>query len=141
MDYAFKKFNVIFKNDSGEQKLFIVNRGVKIKEIVKAYFREMQKMNLLVNNIENILFIFDGKLLNEFYEKTIESISLGTHIFILVNNGVNNNKQNYEIIKTIKDNTFTSVFKAKTKNPKSVRNINPIGFRYIPESEDKFVAI
>lgn len=114
MDYAFK-FNVIFKNDSGEQKLFIVNRGVKIKEIIKAYFREMQKMNLLVNNIENILFIFDGKLLNEFYEKTIESISIGNNIFILVNNGVNNNKQNYEIIKTIKDNTFTSVFKEKLK--------------------------
>ena len=108
MDYAFK-FNVIFKNDSGEQKIFIVNRGVKIKEIIKAYFREMQKMNLLVNNIENILFFFDGKYLNEFYEETIESISLGNNIFILVYNGVNNNKENYEIIEKIKDNTFTSV--------------------------------
>ena len=37
------KFNVIFKNDSGEQKLFIVNRGVKIKEIVKAISEKCKK--------------------------------------------------------------------------------------------------
>ena len=104
--------NIVFTSCYG--KIIIqVNHTTKVGDLIKEYFKKIEKSNLLTNNLENIYFIFSAILLNNHIDKTIESLSMIDFSNIEVINGVNNNYKNFEIIDTIKENIFTSVYKAK----------------------------
>ena len=143
---SFDEYHVIFTNDSGNKMIMKIKRGTKMKDIIIDYFRKMQKTNLLNNNIENTYFIHNAKIFSCKSEETIESISFGNVKNILVLNGLDNKIENYEIIDTIKENIFTSVFKAKIKNKNlHIRNINQknpiLSDKELFESENVYVAI
>ena len=104
--------NIVFTSCYG--KIIIqVNHTTKVGDLIKEYFKKIEKSNLLTNNLENIYFIFSAILLNNHIDKTIESLSMIDFSNIEVINGVNNNYKNFEIIENIKENIFTSVYKAK----------------------------
>ena len=118
-------YSLIFKE---YENLIIINekKETKIGEIIKEYFKRIEKSNLMVNNVSNIYFIYNGNSiqLND-YDKTIsEYFYNGSTIYVM-------NKfqeSNYEIIETISETLFTSIYKAKLLN----NNM---------EEKEKFVAV
>ena len=139
-------YNIVFINDSGENIVLHFKGETKIKEIINEYFKRMKKKNLSINNIENTHFIYNGQSLMDYNEKPINSIcSYQSDITIFVSNGLKNNQQNYEIVETIKENVFTSVFKAKIKDKHLIlKNTNLISLGISPgplKSEKGYVAI
>ena len=118
-------YNAIF-NDGGLEKVNLkFKRGTKIEDIIKDYFKRIQKENLLVQNVDNIYFISNGKMLNTRLNETLESIFNNIYYNFYCIDVINGreNDYNYEIVGTIKENVFTSVFKARRK-PKTEINSN-----------------
>ena len=115
MNSKSKFINVIF-NDALQKINIIFKRGTKIKDIIEGYFKRIQKTNLLVNNIDNILFLFNIYKLNNEIDKTLESLIGNCDLYVITVLNGRDNDDNYEIINTIKENVFSSVFKAKKKN-------------------------
>ena len=74
-----------------------------------------------MKNIDNIYFYWNATNLNYYKDNTINSIFVDEHLcpIIQVING-RRNDYNYEIIETIKESLFSSVFKAKYDNNKLV---------------------
>ena len=119
-------YNVVFNDGTIDRINIKVKFGTKIKIIIEEYLKRIRKSNLFVQNIDNLYFVCNAKVLNNKMDETLESIFnyIGFNFCIIdVLNGWENN-YNYEIVETIKENVFTSVFKAKMK----IRN-------------DEFVAI
>ena len=128
-------YNAIF-NDGGLEKINIrFKRGTKIEEIIKGYFKRIQKENLLVQNIDNIYFISNGKMLNSRLDETLESLFNNLYYNFYCIDVINGreNDYNYEIISTIKENVFTSVFKAKRK---AKTEVNSNQKKIIPKDDD-----
>ena len=107
-------YNVIF---TGYTSNFVLKfkAGTKIKYIIEEYFKTIKKENILINNIDNIYFVYDSKKLDNYQEETMEYLSHSNNSNFYKVNVINGRKDdyNYEIIKTIKESLFTSVFKAK----------------------------
>ena len=106
-----------FRNSSGEYLLIQKKGADKVGEVIKEYLNRIQKSNLFLNlNIDNIYFVYNAKRIFPYdYEKKIyEFFQHKISISIFVYN--NYSKINYEIIETIKDNIFASVYKVKLVN-------------------------
>ena len=117
-------YNAIFNDGSLEKINLKVKRGTIIKYIIQEYFKRIQKTNLLIKNIDNIYFVCNTKTLNNRMNDTLESLfnySYSNFYIINVLNGRENN-YNYEIVETIKENVFTSVFKGKMKYKNDIPN-------------------
>jgi len=108
-----KIYNIIFINDCGERINIIANSDTKIGDLIKEYFKRMEKSNLLLKNFENIYFFYNNGKLEGYYEKSIGSYFKLDPITIIVINGRNNEYKNYKIINKISENICSSVFKAK----------------------------
>ena len=107
-------YNLIF---SGFDKLIalVENGGTKISELIKIYFKRIEKSNLVVNNVSNIYFIYNTKVINpNDYGKTISEYFLnGSTIYVM------NKYQEYKYennIETISQTQFTCIYKAKLLN-------------------------
>ena len=110
-------YNAIFNTGNLDRINIKIKRGTIISDIIKEYFIRINKPNLLLKNIDNIYFISNGKILNTRMNETLESIFNNLYFnfyCIEVLNG-RENDYNYEIIDTIKENVFTTVYKAKRK--------------------------
>ncbi len=110
-------YNALFNAGNLERINIKIKRGTIISDIIKEYFIRINKPNLLLKNIDNIYFISNGKILNTSMNETLESIFNNLYFsfyYIEVLNG-RENDYNYEIIDTIKENVFTTVYKAKRK--------------------------
>ena len=116
-------YNLIFKGF--EKSIALVEKGeTKISELIKIYFKRIEKSNLLVNNVSNIYFIYNTNVINpNDYDKTIsEYFGNGSTIYVM-----NKYKEyKYEIIEPISQTQFTSIYKAKLLNH---------------ENKDEFVAV
>ena len=89
-------------------------RNTKIKYIIQEYFKRIKKQNLLIKNIDNIYFISNSKKLDDNTEKTMEEFynNIISNVYnVKVING-REDDYNYKIIRTIKENVFTSVYEA-----------------------------
>ena len=107
-------YNLIF---SGFDKLIalVENGGTKISELIKIYFKRIEKSNLVVNNVSNIYFIYNTKVINpNDYGKTISEYFLnGSTIYVM------NKYQEYKYennIETISQTQFNCIYKAKLLN-------------------------
>ena len=110
-------YNAIFNSGKIDKINIKVKRGTIISDIIKEYFKRISKTNLLVQNIDNIYFVANGKILNNRMNETLESIFnniLFNFYCIEVLNG-REDDYNFEIVNTIKDNVYTSVYRAKRK--------------------------
>ena len=114
MEYKIKsKYNIIF---SGYCSNVVIQfeRNTKIKYIIQEYFKRIKKQNLLLKNFDNIYFISNSRKLDDNKEKTMEEIynNIISNIYnVYVMNG-RENDYNYKVIRTIKDNVFTTVYEA-----------------------------
>ena len=135
--------NVVF-DDGNEEKICMQFKiGTKIRDIIKKYFIRIQKPNLLSQNIDNIYFMCNGVILNNKLDETLESITGNFHFLysLSVLNG-RGNDYNYEIVSTIKENIFSSVFKARKKiNSNNIPLLPNIISNYDPRINNEFVAI
>ena len=106
-------YNLVFKDFDNNKTIIIENGETKIGEIIKKYFKIIEKLNLLENNVSNILFLYNAILIEpKDYNKTINEYFLfSTNIEITVINKYGNCK--YEIIEPIDETPFTSIYKAK----------------------------
>ena len=110
-------YNAIFNSGKIEKINIKFKRGTIIADIIKEYFKRISKPNLLVKNIDNIYFISNGRILNKNLNDTLESIyNINFSFYNIQVINCRENDYNYEIIETIKQNIFTSVFKAKRKD-------------------------
>ena len=108
-------YNIIFINESGERINIVVNADTKIGDLIKEYYKRIQKTNLLYKNFENIVFFYNNEKLEKNYEKSVGIYFKWGPPNILVFNGKNNEYKNYKIIEPIRENIYSSVFKAKNK--------------------------
>ena len=116
-DSKISYYNAIFNDGSLEKINIRIKRKSKIEDVIKEYFKRINKTNLLVQNIDNIYFISNGKMLNSRLNETLESLFNNLYYNFYCIDVINGreNDYNYEIISTIKENIFSSVFKAKKK--------------------------
>ena len=103
----------------------IVKENEKIGEIIKNYLESIKKANLLNALdykicIDSIWFIYNGSAIkiSDYDKKASEFFFSNSYPSIIVNGNIS--RIDYEIIETIKDNLFTSVYKAKLSNGKLV---------------------
>jgi serine/threonine protein kinase len=109
-------YNLIF-NGFDKSLVFVENVETKISELIKIYFKRIEKSNLVVNNVSNIYFLYNGQTIQtNDYDKTISEYFVnGSTIYVM-----NKYKEyNYEIIDTISQTQFTSIYKAKLLNHKN----------------------
>ena len=136
-------YNFIFDDGNPVKISLQFKIGTKIRDIIKQYFIRIQKPNLISQNIDNIYFIWNGIILNKRLDETLESITGNLSSFYILNVfNARKNDYNYEIISTIKENIFSSVFKAKKKissNDKAILS-NMISNNE-PRINNEFVAI
>ena len=125
MDSNLGYYNAVFDDGSINKINLTVKRGIKIKYIIAEYYKRIQKTNLLVQNIDNIYFVSNTKRLDNRMDDTLESIFNNVNYNFYRINVINERENNYdyEIIETIKENVFTTVFKAKMKYKNQRQNI------------------
>ena len=109
-------FNLIFKGEDGSDYVFTEKGETKIGEIIKKYFEKIEKSNLIINNVSNIHFIYNGESINpRDYNKTISDYFPSfSNLVIKVLNKYK--KYEFEIIEPIYETLFTSIYKAKVIN-------------------------
>ena len=96
----------------------------KLGQLFVNYFHKIQKPNLLINNIDNTYFIFNGSKIDIYdYNKRIcDFFYLSSGNVILALNSYND-KYEFKIIKPIKENIYTSVYEAKIMNKSFKGNV------------------
>ena len=90
-----------------------------ISQLFEKYLERIQKKNLLINNIDNIFFVFNARKIELDDKKRVDEFFTMKYNDIVAENSYNA-KFNVEIIKPIKENIFTSVFKGKIEDEKGV---------------------
>ena len=108
-------YSIQFK---GDKYINIVLEGkTTLSELIEIYFKRIGKSNLLVNNIENIYFIYNGETIqkNEYNKKICEFFFFQNNNLVEVVNS-SDNRIDYEIESEIKINVYTGVYKAKIKD-------------------------
>ena len=116
MEYNIYTF--VFENDTGSRITINIEKNKTIEDLITLYFQRKEKQNLLVNNIENTYFFYDGETLRYKNNKTkINCFFKGLLIKISVFHfDYNKEFKDYQIIDVIKDNVYTAVYKGKIKN-------------------------
>ena len=109
-------YNCVFRNCLGESLVVQVNQNDSIEYLIHSYFVKKEKENLFIDNIEKTYFVFDGlkidyknnhdKISNLFKSNEFPKI----YVYRL---DYKNKYADIEIIETIKENIYSSVFKAK----------------------------
>ena len=69
--FSFPFYNFIFKGYP-DDIIITVKQGTKLNELIKLYFEQIQKSNLLINNFENVYFLIDAKIITYQNKETIE---------------------------------------------------------------------
>ena len=113
-DNSNEKYNIIFSGLCSKVVLQF-ERETKLKYIIEEYFKKIKKKNLLIKNFDNIYFISNAKRLDQHKEETMEDI-YNYLFFNSYNVEVINGREddyNYKIIEPIKENVYTSVYKAR----------------------------
>ena len=117
-----KIYNFIFRRmDSRLVDVINLKENITVGELIKIYLEKIQKTNLLLtnnhkNNIDNIWFLYNGSRIETYdYNKRLNEYFHGEGgQNILVNGNITSN--DFKIIDTIKDNIFTTVYKAEMPN-------------------------
>ena len=110
-----EKYSIQFR---GENYVNIVENGeTKLGEIITTYFKRIEKPNLLISNVENIYFIYNGHTINksEYDKKISEFFKVINNNLIEVINSLDKRLE-FEIEKEIKLNVYSGVYKAKLKD-------------------------
>ena len=109
-----RTINFIFNNICVRTPL-VVDGDETIENLIHKYFKKVEKENLIINNIEKTYFMYNCKMINyknnkeklaSFFKESIPQIKV-------LNLDYNKKSEDIEIIDTIKDNTYTCVYKAK----------------------------
>ena len=109
-------YNLIF-NGFDKSVVLVEKGGTKISELIKTYFKRIEKSNLVVNNVSNIYFVYNGITIQpNDYDKTISEYFLNSSTIYVINKY---QEYNYEIIEPISQTQFTSIYKAKLLNYKN----------------------
>ena len=118
-------YNFYFHDDSNNIVVLVVDiNKTTINDLIKLYFQRIEKGNLMVDNIENIYFMWNlQKIKYENNDKKISSCledynTMGfQNQFIYVHHGYSKMLfKNFKIIELIKDNVYSSVHKAEVEN-------------------------
>ena len=116
-----KNYIFIFRKQNGLANVINQNSNITVGELIKIYLDKIQKTNLLLtnnyrNDIDNIWFIYNGSRIETYdYNKNLNEFFIGEGIQnIFVNGNITSN--NFKIINTIKDNIYTTVYKAELPN-------------------------
>lgn len=113
-----KNYIFIFKRQDGLSNVINQNENVTVGELIKIYLDKIQKTNILLtnnfeNDIDNIWFIYNGSRIETYdYNKRLDEYFFGEGGQIIFVNG-NITLNNFKIIDTIKDNIYTTVYKAE----------------------------
>jgi len=113
-----KNYIFIFKRQDGLSNVINQNENVTVGELIKIYLDKIQKTNILLtnnfeNDIDNIWFIYNGSRIETYdYNKRLNEYFFGEGGQIIFVNG-NITSNNFKIIDTIKDNIYTTVYKAE----------------------------
>ena len=91
-----------------------------ISQLYEQYLEKIHKKNLLINNIDNIFFVFNASIINNEENKRVDEIFKLKYNDITAENSYNA-KYNVEIIEPIKENIFTSIYKGKIEDDEGVR--------------------
>ena len=109
-----KFYNFVFENFSGENIVIPVEGKTTVQELIHLYFKRKGKENLIVNNLEEVYFIYNSQFLN--YENNNQKVSdcfrEGNSKISVFHLEYNKNLKDIKIIETIKDNVYTCVEKA-----------------------------
>ena len=109
-----KMYTFFFKGFDANPILISVKGEIKLYQLIKIYLERIKRLNLLVRNIDKIYFVYNAtKIKNEDLEKAVYEYFNYYNNNITVINGYNS-RFKYEIIETIKDNLYTTVYKAKS---------------------------
>ena len=129
------KYSFIFH---GYQTIQIIVKGeTTISELINTYLKRIQKANLLVNNIDNICFLYNATKIkiSDYPKKVCEYFFLRFGNSITVVNSYDY-KCEFEIKDKIKENTYTCVYKAKLKSP-SINNVDYVAVKKIFKNKIK----
>jgi len=108
-----EQYNLIFQG-FGNPIALVEKGGTKISELIKIYFKRIEKSNLLVDNVSNIYFTYNTKIINpNDYDKKISDYFLNGSKIDVMNKY---QEYNYQIIEPISETPFTSIYKAKLLN-------------------------
>lgn len=113
-----KNYIFIFKRQDGLSNVINQNENVTVGKLIKIYLDKIQKTNILLtnnfeNDIDNIWFIYNGSRIETYdYNKRLNEYFFGEGGQIIFVNG-NITSNNFKIIDTIKDNIYTTVYKAE----------------------------
>ena len=115
------KYAFLFKNSIGNTEILSVNGDTTIEELINKYFLRKEKGNLIINNIEKTYFIFSSQILNYENNKTKVSSLFKNEFNIIYVNRLDYGKKfrDFEFDEKkdlIKNNVYTSVYKAKLKD-------------------------
>ena len=110
-----KNYTFQFK---GNINIPIAEKGeAELGELIKKYFKKIEKSNLLINNIDNIYFIYNGTIIKkEDYKKKLCDYFYFPQGNLIEAINSFNKKLDYEIESEIKTNNYTGVYKAKLKD-------------------------
>ena len=115
------KYAFIFKNSIGDIEYLSANGDTTIEELINKYFLRKEKGNLITNNIEKTYFVFSSQILKYENNKAKVSSIFRNELNIIDVNRLDYNKKfrDFELDEEkdlIKDNVYTSVYKAKLKD-------------------------
>jgi len=109
---SFPFYNFIFKGYP-DDIIITVKQGTKLNELIKLYFEQIQKSNLLINNFENVYFLIDAKIITYQNKETIEEFFKNnissTFLVEVVNNKNQHNANKCQIIKKLKETIYSKV--------------------------------
>ena len=107
-------YSIRFKTLNNDYTVIVKNGKDKIGDLIKIFLEKIKKSNLLINNnIDNIWFEFNAKEIvqNDYNKNICDYFEENTSPIILVNTYYS--KISFEIIDVIKENIYTSVYKAR----------------------------
>ena len=124
-----KHKNIIFESSCGQLATVIIEPGTKVCDLIKLYFEKINKSNLLINNSrEDVFFYYNGKRIDFNCQMLVDDYFLWDDVRIYVNDFIDHTKAklDFEIKETIKDNIYTSVYKAQLKSNNEIVAVKKI---------------
>ena len=120
--------NLIFISNCDSNTVIIVKFGTKVCDAIKEYFKKISKSNLLINNKrESFFFLYNGQHIEFNCQSLVEDYFRGDYANIHVNQYINEKVYlDFDIKETIKDNIYTSVYKAQLKSNKEIVAVKKI---------------
>ena len=111
----------MFSEPIGNDEIIIIDKNKTIQDLIKLYFRKKEKENLIVDNIENVYFIYNGNEIKyENNDQKIYSIfTLYRDVYKIDVFRLYTSKK-YNDFKILGYNVYSSVHKAEVE-----KNTNP----------------